>query len=111
MSSYLESLAMVAPAVIVGGLSLYFLFIVWRWVLAEERPLLLGEMMSRCGVAGPAVVSHVQARACAVAARRCFGCVAQGACRQWLDSGRTAGYREFCPNSGFIDYMRRENAG
>ena len=106
---------MVAPAVIVGGLSVYLLFVVWRWIVSEERPLLLGEMMSRCGVPGPAVVSHavsdVHARACAVAARRCFGCAVQGACREWLDSGQTSGYGEFCPNSGFIDYLRRENAG
>ena len=102
---------MVAPAVIVGGLSLYLLFVVWRWIVSEERPLLLGEMMSRCGVPGPAVVSHAQARECAVAARRCFGCAVQGACREWLDSGQTSGYGEFCPNSGFIDYLRRENAG
>lgn len=58
---------------------------------------LFGGMAARLGVDpmhdGPQTQRAIQ-RTCAV-------CAHQSECRHWLDSGRTEGYEEFCPNSDY----------
>ena len=101
--AFLETLAIAAPVLIVGGLGAYLGFGFWRGLRSGERPLLLGEMLLRNGVSPAGVQSHAEALHLAEAARRCFACSAQAGCRGWLESKDTEGYREFCPNADFID--------
>ncbi len=60
---------------------------------------LFGGMAARLGVdplfEGPQMQRAIQ--------RTCSVCDRQRECRHWLDSGRTEGYEEFCPNA---DYWR-----
>ncbi len=68
--------------------------------MIENYPLssrLFGRMAARLGVDplcdGPQMRRAVQ-HTCAV-------CSHQRECRHWLDSGRTEGYEEFCPNADY----------
>jgi uncharacterized protein YjiS (DUF1127 family) len=36
----------------------------------------------------------------------CTTCKSGKACRHWLDSGRTEGYRAFCPNAETLEHLR-----
>ena len=100
---FLETIAIAAPALILGGMAAYLGLAFWRWARSGERPLLLGEMLRRNGVSPAGMQSHAEALQMAQAARRCFGCTAQAGCEEWLESRDTEGYREFCPNADFID--------
>lgn len=68
--------------------------------MIENYPLsarLFGAMAARLGVDplcdGPQIRRAIQ-HTCAV-------CGHQSECRHWLDSGRTEGYEEFCPNADY----------
>ncbi len=68
--------------------------------LISNYPLsgrLFGAMAARLGVDpaqdGPVVKRELQ--------RTCALCSHQSECQHWLDSGRSEGYEEFCPNSDY----------
>ena len=107
MDTLTGSVAIYAPVAIIVILSLYVTVMVWHRALSDEHPLLLGRMLAHHG--GPRLAnaaSEGAALSFAIAVRRCVNCPSQELCSQWLDSGKQAGYVEFCPNAEFIEHLK-----
>lgn len=107
----MDAMLSYGPFLILGALLAVVAFVGWRRAWTMDAPLLLDEMLARRGVELPGGVSAGSAYEMAQAARRCAGCGARGACRNWLDSGARSGSEEFCPNYAFIERARHEPAG
>ncbi len=81
----------------------------WR-SLGDDRPLLIGEVMSRRGMTPPAAAAAGYRAEIALAERICAACAAQERCRHWLEEGKATGYEEFCPNAGRFPLFERSKA-
>ena len=105
MDPLLEIVAVLAPVAILCAITIYLVMLGWR--RADERPVLLGEVLARQGphVFRLAVASGTPDFARAI--RNCLNCGAVSHCRTWLDSGAHDGYQEFCPNAGYVERVKR----
>jgi hypothetical protein len=65
----------------------------------DDRPLPIGEMMGRRGIALADAAAAGDRGEIALAARICAACATQEQCRVWLAEGKTTGFEEFCPNA------------
>jgi len=76
-------------------------FALWRHRPRADQRLRLYEMMRLRGV------SPIQAAAQDVAAaeRRCLACSSKQMCDELLRSGRSGGYRQFCPNALYLEWL------
>jgi hypothetical protein len=106
MEAFAAAMLAYAPAAIVGGIALLLALVLLR-SFRTERPLALGRMLERQGASTGPVFSPVEARKLAEAARRCGNCPTEEACAEYLDAGRRADYREFCPNAAYIEGLKR----
>jgi len=78
-------------------------FALWRhWPRAVVR-LRLHEMVRLRGVPLPA--DHASARDVAAAERRCLACSSKQLCDELLRSGDSKGYRRFCPNALYLEWL------
>ncbi|HEU4352870.1 MAG TPA: DUF6455 family protein [Burkholderiales bacterium] len=106
MSPLLESIAAIAPGVIV-------LLVVGYYVLETRRrawqqaPSLLLRTLSRAGGDPERLAEPETRRQIALAERSCLACTATGACREWLESGSRTAYRTFCPNEALVEHLTR----
>jgi hypothetical protein len=66
-----------------------------------EEPLRLYEMIRLRGVPQPSDASDV-----AAAELRCADCASKEMCDELLASGATEGYRRFCPNAIYLEWLR-----
>ena len=107
MDNFIDSLAVLAPAVIIALIVGYVVVLLWERAQGEVHPLPLGRMLARQG--GEELARAAMQRegtAFALAIRRCVGCSSTASCSQWLDAGGKAGYAEFCPNAEFIERLK-----
>jgi ribosomal protein S12 methylthiotransferase accessory factor YcaO len=72
-----------------------------------SQPLLLDQVLRRQSdaLAHRAIASG--GHDFVVAVQRCLACTEAAQCRAWLSSGARDGYQQFCPNTGFIERMKR----
>jgi hypothetical protein len=100
MDPLLETLAVLAPIVIVSVIAIYASLLAWE--AADDGPVLLGEMLGRQGDDTLRLATASGAYDFARAVRSCATCHATAQCRAWLDSGAREGYEAFCPNAGYV---------
>ena len=107
---FLAAVALSSVIVIVALICTGFLFVLWQQGSGDQRPVLLDRMLRRQG-------ERVAYRAIAVGGRdfthaveRCVACRKAAECRAWLLSGATEGFESFCPNTGFIQRVKRISA-
>jgi hypothetical protein len=74
-------------------------------VLRDKGPLRLHRLAEARGLRIPAAGSEHEARAAALAARRCVGCSSHGACDRMLEARDLAGLRGICPNAEYLDRL------
>lgn len=99
--SSLETYAVLGLGALVFAVFLYALIhSAWRMLHADGR-LRLEQLLGRRGMQLAVAGEHAPYDA-ALAARRCVGCAAKGACDTWLASGQRDGFETFCPNADFI---------
>lgn len=67
----------------------------------------LHEVLRRRGAHLPTPLSAADAREALLAAQRCATCPSQSLCEEELRCGRIEGLRLFCPNSHYIECLRR----
>jgi hypothetical protein len=103
----LESIATVAPGVILFLIAGYFAYGTWMRVSGQRVPSPLVRTLYRVGV-NPERLANPDARQeIALAERSCPACSATGACREWLESGSNTAYRSFCPNAALVERLTR----
>jgi hypothetical protein len=73
----------------------------------DGRPVLLERMLRRQSDAAAQQALASGGHAFAVAVRTCVHCSEAAQCRAWLASGARDGFEPFCPNSGYVERMRR----
>lgn len=73
----------------------------WRLRPRTQEPLRFYDMMRLRGVSLPGDASDV-----AAAERRCAACASKELCDELLDSGESDGYRRFCPNALYLEWLR-----
>ncbi len=111
MDAMLENVIFYGPFLFMGVLAVGAAVVAvtaWRRAWTMDGSLPLDEMLARQGVELPKDIKAGSAYEVALAARRCAGCGARGACRSWLDSGARSGIEEFCPNYAFIERAKHE---
>ena len=78
-------------------------FALWRhWPRADKR-MRLYEMVRLRGV--PLPTDRASARDVAAAERRCIACCSKELCDELLRAGRSSGYRQFCPNALYLEWL------
>jgi hypothetical protein len=102
MSPLIETVAVIAPIVLVCVLAVYASFVVWQ-ASASDNPVLLGEMLGRQGADTLRLAVASGGHDFARAVRQCGSCGEMAQCRSWLESGRREGYEAFCPNAGYVE--------
>ena len=107
---FLVSVAISSAIVIVGMVCVGLLVVLWQQGAGDQRPVLIDRMLRRQGerVAYRAVAAG--GRDFALAVKQCVECQQAAQCRAWLASGATEGYESFCPNAGFIQWVKRISA-
>lgn len=70
-----------------------------------DTPLRLYEMMRLRGVAQVPPHDQATARDFTAAERRCAACGSKGLCDELLRSGDNKGYRRFCPNALYLEWL------
>ncbi|HTM60665.1 MAG TPA: DUF6455 family protein [Burkholderiales bacterium] len=107
---FLASVALSSVIVIVLLICAGFVFVLWQQGAGDQRPVLIDRMLRRQGegVAYRAVAAG--GRDFALAVNQCVVCQKAAECRSWLLSGATDGYESFCPNTGFIQRVKRISA-
>ncbi|HYL88038.1 MAG TPA: DUF6455 family protein [Burkholderiales bacterium] len=106
---FLASVA-IASAVAIVSFTAVCVVLAWRQGFADERPVLIENLLRR---QGERVACHALAsggRDFAVAVKRCVECPQVGRCTTWLASGAIDGFESFCPNAGFIQRTKRLSA-
>jgi hypothetical protein len=68
-----------------------------------DTALRLYEMMRLRGVSPPR--DRASAHDVAAAERRCLACSSKQMCDELLRSGRASGYRQFCPNALYLEWL------
>jgi hypothetical protein len=80
-----------------------------RFASADRQgPLPLEELMRRRGALLPQPLTKADAREAALAARRCLSCNSKALCRELLRANGCQGYGLFCPNTHYIERLRRD---
>ena len=104
---FLASVALSSVIVMVVLICAGFLFALWQQGAGDQRPVLIDRLLRRQGerVAYRAVAAG--GRDFALAVNQCVACQKAAECRAWLLSGATEGYESFCPNTGFIQRIKR----
>lgn len=83
------------------------LFSWWRRAMADDGRLRLRDAARVQGVALGEPVSAVELREVALATRRCVFCAEQARCDAAIAAGDLRSLRERCPNTEFLDHLRR----
>jgi hypothetical protein len=78
-------------------------FALWRHRPRTVERLRLYEMVRLRGV--PLPRDRASARDVAAAERRCLACSSKQMCDELLRSGRSGGYRQFCPNALYLEWL------
>ena len=106
---FLASVA-IASAVAIASFTAVCVVLAWRQGYADERPVLIENMLRRQGerVAHRALAAG--GHDFAVAVKQCIQCQQVGRCTAWLASGASEGFESFCPNAGFIQRTKRLSA-
>jgi hypothetical protein len=65
----------------------------------------LYEMMRLRGVPSPRPRDQAAAHDIAAAERRCAACASKKLCDELLRSGDSKGYRQFCPNALYLEWL------
>jgi hypothetical protein len=78
-------------------------FALWRHRPRAVERLRLYEMVRLRGVQLPR--DRASARDVAAAERRCLACSSKQMCDELLRSGRSGGYRQFCPNALYLEWL------
>ena len=78
-----------------------------RRIFRSEGRLRLGEAVREQGLALPEPGAAAPAIGLALATRRCMTCAGQERCDELLAAADWDGLREICPNSAYIDSLRR----
>jgi hypothetical protein len=78
-------------------------FALWRHRPRAVERLRLYEMVRLRGV--PLPRDRASARDVAAAERRCLACSSKQMCDELLRSGRSGGYRQFCPNALYLEWL------
>ncbi len=71
----------------------------------RER-LRLYDLLRLRGVPPPPPGDAAGARDLAAAERRCAACASKALCDELLASGESDGYRRFCPNALYLEWLR-----
>lgn len=104
MSSLIYAVGMVAALV-----ALWWLMSIWArrmWGKAYDKPLAMGEMMERVGVAPEAMATLGMRGRTVAAARRCAECNNEAVCRDWLDGKDPRPAKSFCPNADLFESLK-----
>lgn len=80
-------------------------FALWRHRSRTDERLRLYEMMRLRGVPQIAPRDQATARDFTAAERRCAACGSKGLCDELLRSGDNKGYRRFCPNALYLEWL------
>ena len=78
-------------------------FALWRHAPRADKQVRLYDMMRLRGV--PLPRDRASARDVAAAERRCLACSSKQMCDELLRSGRSGGYRQFCPNALYLEWL------
>ena len=78
----------------------------WRKACDDGR-LRLRDMLRLRGAFLPHPLSRLAAQDIAAATERCLACSYKSLCDQQLAAATTEGYELFCPNSPYIERLRR----
>ena len=78
-------------------------FALWSHRPRAVERLRLYEMVRLRGV--PLPRDRASARDVAAAERRCLACSSKQMCDELLRSGRSGGYRQFCPNALYLEWL------
>jgi hypothetical protein len=108
MTGFMESLAITAIAVALAAFVLFIAMVALRMARSDQRPLLLGRMLARQGLASVDWGPLGRSAALGTAVRRCLSCPVTETCERWLESGGSEGCADFCPNADFIARLREE---
>lgn len=106
MDGFMGTVAVLGSAAILAVIMIYLALMMWRRAWADERPLLLGDMLRRQGTGLVDAATTGSRQQFALAVRRCTACGAEHACRDWLEAGKRDGYEEFCPNAEYIERLK-----
>jgi len=79
-------------------------FALWRHRPRADKRVRLYEMMRLRGVPPPQ--DRASAHDIAIAERRCAACASKELCDELMRAGRTRGYRQFCPNALYVEWLR-----
>jgi len=84
-------------------------FVLWRHRPRADERLRLYEMMRLRGVAPLGAVDPAGAHDVAAAERRCAACASKEMCDELLRTGRSRGYRQFCPNALYLEWLHNNS--
>lgn len=80
-------------------------FALWRHRPRADKRLRLYEMMRLRGVSPVQTREPAAAHDIAAAERRCAACSGKKLCDELLQSGDSKGYRQFCPNALYLEWL------
>ena len=81
-------------------------FALWRQRSRADRRLRLYEMMQLRGVQSLRSRDPAAAGDAAAAEQRCAACASKQLCDELLRTGDSEGYRRFCPNALYLEWLR-----
>jgi hypothetical protein len=105
MSAVMYGVAMAAAIV-----ALWYVMSLWArrmWGKAYDKPLPMGEMMAKVGVAPEAMAAVGMRGRTVAAARACAECRNEAVCHDYLDGKSDAKPAEFCPNNALFESLKR----
>ena len=106
----MESLMLVAGALLIGALFAYAVAKAWRNALrSSDGPPPLFTMLGLRGRAADQVQDELGADAIAVALRRCAFCSSGESCRERAGAGLPM--PDYCPNAAFIEHACTSRTG
>ena len=89
----------------VAALATGFALRTWRRRQRAAGRVRLYEMMRLRGVPPPRPPDQAAAHDIAAAERRCAACASKTLCDELLRSGDAKGYRQFCPNALYLEWL------
>ena len=102
---FLEDTAFLGSAAVILIATACIVAAVWRQEFADPGRMLIEHMLRWQG--DDAMRRARESRDFPVAVAQCLRCVEPAKCRAWLSSGAREGYQTFCPNTGFIERMKK----
>ncbi len=101
----MSELAIAAVALGLLALAAYCLITVGARMMRHKGPLRLHRLAAAKGVALPEGASEHDARAAALATRRCAGCASHERCDELLAARDFAALDAICPNAGYLERL------